>query len=370
VLPFIAGDGPQSGLAAAVAERLTSALARARWLNVVGPKRDAPAEYVVRGRVQNLGARVQVSVRLCHAGTGRHIWGDAFDAAPESAGELQERVTQGAINRILPHLREAASTRPEGWIAPHPTAVACVRQALRAVFEITRSASEHALEKLDRAQSLSPEFPLARAVAAWCHALRAGCFFADNVGAERERARHLTALTLSTDNSDPLVLAVLGNAATVFGDLALGEALIGKCLAIDPDSMTAWQRRGWIASYRGRDTALADFRRALALDTGGFERFNTLLGMSWAHMLAGNYAEGAACAAQALRERPSEAWPYRIAAVAQVLSGQMDEARNSVSRLLRQYPDMTAGKIVDALPDQPANGALMAEALASAGLPV
>lgn len=140
------------------------------------------------------------------------------------------------------------------------------------------------------------------------------------------------------DNRDPLVLAALGSASTIFGDFDLGDALIEKCLAVDPDCMMAWQRRGWISNFRGGRGALPNFRRALALNPSGPEKFNTLIGISQAHYLAGNYKQAAEWAVQGLRERPSEAWACRIAAVAQVHCGRLKEARQNITLLRRQYP--------------------------------
>ena len=151
----------------------------------------------------------------------------------------------------------------------------------------------------------------------------------------------------------------------------LGSLLIEKCLAIDPGCPLAWQRRGWLSIYRGGGGALADFDRALALNPLGPERFNTFLGISQAHFLAGNYEEAANWAAQGLQERPHETWARRIAAVAQVRCGQVTAGRRGVALLLRQYPDITVGTIVNALPPMPAELlARQAEALESAGLPV
>jgi len=226
------------------------------------------------------------------------------------------------------------------------------------------------MEYLDRARAIDPEFPLARALAAWCHAQRAACCFGDTVDADRDNARRLTTLALAMDNEDPLVLAVLGHASTILADLDLGSLLIEKCLAIDPNRLLAWQRRGWLSVYRGVGGALADFDRALALNPRGPERFNTFLGISQAQFLDGNYQEAAKWAAQGLQERPHETWAQRIAAVALVRCGQVTAGRRAVALLRRQYPDITVSSIVNALPTMPAEFlARQAEALESAGLP-
>jgi hypothetical protein len=96
-----------------------------------------------------------------------------------------------------------------------------------------------------------------------------------------------------------------------------------------------------------------------------------MLGISQAHFLAGNYEEAANWATQGLRQRPHETWARRIAAVAQVRCGQVTAGRQGVELLRRQYPDITVGTIVNALPTMPAELlARQAEALESAGLPI
>ena len=70
-------------------------------------------------------------------------------------------------------------------------------------------------------------------------------------------------------------------------------------------------------------------------------------------------------------ERPHETWALRISAVAQVRCGQMAAGRQSAALLQRQYPGITVGTIINALPMMPAELlARQAEALESAGVPV
>jgi tetratricopeptide (TPR) repeat protein len=188
----------------------------------------------------------------------------------------------------------------------------------------------------------------------------------------RDEARRLTALALCSENDDPRVLAVLAHANTGFGDLDLGEALIEKSLAIDPHSQMAWQRRGWIAIYRDRSSALADFSRALALNPHGRDRFSTMLGTSQAYFLMGRYDQATEWSIRALEERPLETWACRVAVAAQARSGRIVEAQRNVARLRRQYPDASIGAMANIWGRimQPEFLARNAEGLESAGLPI
>jgi adenylate cyclase len=386
ILPFVPADEgcEQTAFACAMTDGVISALGRIRWLDVQGPDVTGSHQigahsystfpqrprFAVRGRVRLLGRRVQVTVRLFEVGSQRHIWGDAFEGAPEHALELQGQVIEATAGTLPAYLRDAETTHGRRRPARDPAAVDLATRALHAASQITQPANARALEDLDRALTIDPEFPLAMALTAWCNAQRVVCCFTNAPDVERDKGRSLTALALSMDNNDSLVLAVLGTANTIFGDLDLGEALIRKSLAIDPHCSLAWQRHGWIAIYRGANTAVADFTRCLKLNPRGPETFNNILGISQAHFLAGHYDQAADWAVRGMQERPSETWACRFAAVAQARCGQTAEARHNVALLRNQYPDVTVGTIVNALPMQAELLARTAEALESAGLPV
>ena len=381
VLPFTSQSCGESTLADAITERAVSALCRTRCLNVLSsghrlsvahPSRIvAPprARYVVCGRVQSLRGRVQVAVRLFEAATGRHVWGDAFEGETEDRAALEGRVFEGVAGALPTRLREAEATRAERGPPHDRTAHGLSMGALRDASALTQATNERALEAAERARSVDPGFALPTALAAWCHAQRAIYYFTGELGSERDRARRLTALALGIDNQDPLVLAVLGTASTLIGDLDLAEFLIGKCLAIDPYCPMAWQRRGWLAVYRGRDTGPADFSRCMMLDPNGPDRFNSLIGLSHACFHAGQYDQAADWAVRGIAERPSATWALRIAAQAQAHCGRAAEARRNVALLLRHYPDLTVSSFTGAVPLQEELLARCAEGLEAAGLP-
>jgi adenylate cyclase len=384
ILPFTYANAQSAdlALAGATTDLLISELGRARWINVLGSKGDvvgdvqtrraAPysAQYAVRGRVHSLNGRVQVTVRLFEIATGRHIWGNAFEGKTEDLGALENLVIEGVASALPIWLRRAEAARNDRKPARDPAAYDLTMRAFRDASALTQATNERALEAVNCARSIDPEFGLPTALAAWCHAQRAIYFFGGALDAERDTARRLIALTLGTDNEHPLVLAVLGTASTLIGDLDLADLLIGKCLAIDPYCSMAWQRRGWLAFYRGRNTALADFSRCLALDPDGPERLNSLMGLSCAHFQAGNYDQAADWAVRGVQEGPSATWALRIAAQAQPRCGRTAEARQNVALLLRKYPDMTVSSIISAVPMHVEVQARCAESLEAAGLPV
>ena len=176
VLPFICTDSKSGNAAFAgtMTDRVISALTRTRWLNVLSPDGDLPAannmriappyaRYAVRGRVQCIGGRVLVVIRLIDVATGRQIWGNAFEGAAECAMELQQRVTEGVASALPACLRDTEATRGKPKPERDPVAVRYATQAFHAILEMTQSANGCALEYLDRVQSIDPEFPFANA---------------------------------------------------------------------------------------------------------------------------------------------------------------------------------------------------------------
>src|SRR5712671_955603 len=383
VLPFTCAkeQSAELMLADATTDRLISALARTRWLNVSRSKREMPAaarhrlpaphhaQYAVCGGVHSFNGRVQRTVRLFEVATRRHLGGDAFEGETEDHVTLENRVIEGVVSALPIWLRWAEAMYANRKCAHDRTAYDLTMRALRDASELTGAANERALKAIDRARSIDPEFALPTALAAWCHAQRA-IYFSGALDAERNKARCLIALALGIDSEHPMVLAILGTASTLIGDLDLADLMIGKCLAIDPYCVMAWQRRGWLAFYRGRDTAFADFGRCLALDPDGSDRLNSLMGLSCVHFQAGRYDQAADWAVRGIKERPSATWALRIAAQAQQRCGREAEARRNVALLLRRYPDLTVSSANSAVPMQEEVLARCAESLEAAGLPV
>jgi AraC-like DNA-binding protein len=233
VLPFTSANAQSAELtlAGATTDHLISALGRARWINVLGSKRDVPtaaqtrfaaphsAQYAICGRVHSFNGRVQVTVRLFEVATRRHVWGDAFEGEREHPVALENRVIEGVASALPIWLRGADAMRDNRKSAHDRTAYELTMRALRDASALTQATNERALEAVEHARSIDPESALPTALAAWCHAQHAIYYFAGASDVERDRARHLIALALGIDNEHPLVLAVLGTASTLIGDL-------------------------------------------------------------------------------------------------------------------------------------------------------
>jgi AraC-like DNA-binding protein len=179
VLPFTSANAQSAELtlAGATTGHLISALGRARWVNVLGSKRDMPAaartrlpqsaQYAVCGRVHSFNGRVQVTVRLFEVATRHHVWGDAFEGESEDPVALENRVIDGVASALPIWLRGAEATRDDRRPASDRTAFDLTMRALRDASKLTEEMNERALEAVDRARSIDPESALPTALAAF-----------------------------------------------------------------------------------------------------------------------------------------------------------------------------------------------------------
>ena len=197
------------------------------------------------------------------------------------------------------------------------------------VLSLDAEGNARALDLLERAMERDPCHALAAALAAWAHAQRVAYHFTTEPQADRARGIEPAhrAQALSGDAS---VLAVLGNALTLLGELDTAELVIGMRWRSTAGSAWAWSRSGWLEVYRvDPEAAIERFKIALHLAPDDSLAFNSLVGIGRAHFKAGNDPEAARWQERALIEHPSAIWVHRTLRPAYVLAGARREARRA-----------------------------------------
>ena len=159
---------------------------------------------------------------------------------------------------------------------------------------------------------------------------------------DRERALQLAEEAARLDRDDPLVLTALSAAHTLTGDRDRAAALIEEALRRDPNSAWAWQRSGWILTYKGlSDPAIDHFERGLRISPFDPINFNSHIGIGTAHFAAGRYDRAALSIRKGLDLQPDALWAHRILAPTLAQAGRLEEARQSARLLLGRHPQFT-----------------------------
>jgi adenylate cyclase len=388
VLPFdnMSAEPGQDYLADGIVEAITAALSCIRSFFVIARTsaftykgratnaRDVGKElgvaYLLEGSVQKAGNRLRIIVQLIETEGGAHVWSSRFDGAIDDFFDLEDRITEQVAGALQPSIRIAEIERSR---RKRPQDLGCYDYTMRAmphVWALEKDESTKALELLEKALAIDPEYPLALSLAGWCHAQRSVYNWADDIAESQAMARSLAERAAEMSGGDPVILAVLGAVHTFVRNHGTARVLLERAVTLDPNAAWAWSRLGWLENYADQpQKAIGNFERAQRLSPIDPMNFNNYVGLGSAHEIAQEYDEAAAFYRRALEERPNAGWIYRNLASSLSGAGRVEEAKHAFAEQMRNYPDLTVAKFKQAMVFSPAALDGMAKNLRKLGLP-
>lgn len=243
-------------------------------------------------------------------------------------------------------------------------------KAMPHVFAIAPRECNEALETLERAQQLAPDYGLPVALAAWCWGQRAAHGFSATPEKDRDHGLRLVARACELAPNNALALTLASGALTLAHRLEEADRLLERVLALDPWLPYAWVRRGWASVYMGDpEAAFRELRIALHLSPLGPMRHIASIGVGCAHFASGRFERAALWVQGETKAFPGAVWADRIAVAAAVHAGATGEARRMARRLMRKDPNLTVARARRAWPFPPAFMARLADGLKVAGIP-
>jgi TolB-like protein/Flp pilus assembly protein TadD len=390
VLAFdnMSGDPEQQYFSDGITEDIITALSQVKWFFVIARNssfaykgrsvdvkqiaRELGVRYVLEGSVRKAGERMRITGQLIQAETGAHIWADRFDGEASDVFDLQDKVVTSVVAAIEPSLRLAEIDRASRKPTEKLDAYDLYLRALPHFYTLTREGVDQAMVLLDRAIAIDPRFALAKALAARCYAWRNPQGWAAAPEEEKAVAVRLGREALQDGGDDPSVLWMVGFALWQLRvDLDRALELYDRALALNANCPQALALRGWALATAGRhDEATTSLLQALRLSPFDPEAFFTMSALGWTHLVAGRFDEGVKWTSRALRERPAFGPALRFHAACLVGLGRLDEARDTVARLLQLEPGLTASNLRQRAPifDAKLMDAFV-NALRKAGLP-
>ena len=256
VLPFdnLSAEPDQAYLADGIVEAITSTLSSIRSFFVIARNsaftykglaknvrdigRELGVAYVLEGSVQKAGNRLRITVQLIGTEGGAHVWSARYDGTIDDIFDLQDRITEQVAGALQPSIRTAEIERSR---RKRPQDLGAYDYAMRAmphVWALEKEESAKALELLDQALAIDPEYPLALSLAGWCHAQRSVYNWADDIVASQALAGKFAERAAELSGDDPLILAVLGAVHTFVRNHGTARVLLERALALDPNA--AW----------------------------------------------------------------------------------------------------------------------------------
>jgi adenylate cyclase len=300
VLPFanMSGDAEQEFFVDGLTEDILTELSRRHELFVISRnstfvyKKQAVnirevaqklgAQYVVEGSVRKAGDRLRVTVQLIDTTSDAHIWAERYDRKLEDVFELQDEVTT-AIVATLPGRVEAAQYDLLARKKPHNMAAyECLLSAKVLHHRSTREDNVRALERVERAIELDPQY-------AHAHAWR-GCIIGqawgygwvtDPDGAVVEVTRSLeTAYGLDENDAD--VHRILAAVHIMQNDHVKAQHHQERALALNPNYDLVVVQMGELLTWLGRaDEGVEWILKAMRLNPHHPARFWSHLGRAY-----------------------------------------------------------------------------------------
>ena len=342
VMPFVdlSGDSDQAIFTDGIVEEITGALARMRDFFVIARqsanalKRTARdvreigqmlgVRYVLEGAVRRSGDRVRITARLIDAESGTHLRSDRFDGEVADVFDFQDEIAARVAGALHPSLRAAEIERAR---RKRPENIAAYDRVMRAyphLWAHTKDDNIKAISLLEEAIAENPEYGLATALLAWCHAQQRTYLWSGDPEEERQLAVRLADLAARLTDDDATALAAIGAAYSLASrDFALAERYVQRSLVIDPNNAWGWMRAGWVSQYQGEwERGLERFARARRISPFDPLDFNVSFGFGACEIGRRHFLEAVAHVEAGLRAKPGLVWPNRLLAIAAALGGE------------------------------------------------
>ena len=351
VMPFtnLSGDPEQDYFADGMVEEIVAALTRNRSIFVIASsstsgfrgKAVSPQEiahqlgvrYLLEGSVRKAGGCVRIAVRLLDATDGVQMWADRFDDTLEDVFALQDQVALSVAGIIEPTVQAAEIRKVVKRPTENMGGYDLFLRAQPLFWGFQGGTMTEALDLLERAAALDPEFGLALAMAATCHRMIVDFQWSDDAAGHRARGLDLASRALEISGDDARALAHVASALMGLESTPDRAAtVIERALALNPGCAYAWLVSGLLHTRLGEpDRAIADFETAIRLDPLSAVRGVARWNIGLARFQQGRFAE----ARPLILEQTAAVAPLRHAIMAAICGhlGRIDEAAEALARL-------------------------------------
>lgn len=390
IIPFIsrARNPDEQHFSDLVALEVTRALSRSHLIDVISHlssrqfgqqvidletvRNRLGVDYLVYGTVSVEGSRFRIDADFAETGSGRVRWTREFSGRIDDVlrGDREAfRDLSSAIGRaILSASVELAQSRPLPAVESHAlfmSSITLMHQHVLKSFSLARVQLEELIRR-------TPDQSFLHSWLGKWYILAIAQGWSTDVARDTQMAADCTSRALDINPHCSFSLAIDGMIQNnVRRTFPVAAARFEEAIAIDPNNAMAWLLRSRLNAFvgNGKD-AVTCADRALALspiDPHSYF-FDNLA--ATAYLADGKYDKSLEFADRSLAANPRHTSTLRVRAVALDLVGRGDEARQTVSDLLRLEPGLT---IKSYLQNHPAadfeTGRTWADALRRAGVP-
>jgi DNA-binding SARP family transcriptional activator/TolB-like protein len=271
VMPFrlIGMPDEDAHLAPGLADEITNALSRFRWMFVVSSnslgrlaaenrdeaaiRREFGLDFLLDGSVQRAGNKIRISLRLLDLRANNQIvWARRFDRTADDLLSLQDEVAAEVVAQIDPEILLIEAKRSTSRSQVDATAYDLMLRSIPLIGRMEHAEYMQAGRYLADAISLEPDYAAAYAWYAYWHVFLVGQDWADHPKAMMERAGELAERAIVLDPFDARGLAISGH-VRAFMHRRLREAMVlhDRALSLNPNLAMAWALSAVTYAYAG-----------------------------------------------------------------------------------------------------------------------
>jgi DNA-binding SARP family transcriptional activator/TolB-like protein len=371
VMPFrlIGMPDEDAHLAPGLADEITNALSRFRWMFIVSSnslgrfaaehrdeaaiRREFGLDFLLDGSVQRAGNKIRISLRLLDLRANNQIvWARRFDREANDLLSLQDEVAAEVVAQIDPEILLIEAKRSTSRGPVDATAYDLMLRAIPLMGQMEHAGYMQAGKYLADAIALEPDYAAAHAWYAYWHVFLVGQDWADLPKAMMERAGALAERAIMLDPFDARGLAISGH-VRAFLHRRLREAMVlhDRALTLNPNLAMAWALSSGTYAYAG-DLEEAErrnkrYKQLSPLDPHAFV-FDTILILI--HLMKRDYEKAVELGRSVSQFNSSfsaTCKPY-LAALGHLRRDQ--EAATIRRRLLALEPDFTVERFLETTP--------------------
>lgn len=360
VLPFanLNRDRDEDYLGDGIAEDITTALSKNRWLTVIARNpafafRNSSdgirtigdklgADYVVTGSVRKAGPRFRITVQLVEAETEHSVWSERFDRDGTDIFDLQDEISQLVASRIEPELGLTEQRKAEKRPRKNMGAWELYQLGVAEFYKFTPESNARCQDLLRQSIALDPEFAGAHSRLAYAIVLSMVYFDAETDEARMHEALTAARRAVELDDQDAGAYFALGRVH--LARCEYGEAIdaLQQALELNPHLAVTYCGLGDSLAYEGRlDEAIEQFETAIKLSPHDPFRWAFYSYRSLAHLFRGEFGEADVWARKAVQTPNAQYWAraHLVAALGHL--GGRESAERAVRDLLAVKPEFS-----------------------------
>jgi DNA-binding SARP family transcriptional activator/TolB-like protein len=371
VMPFRLVGMPEEDahLAPGLADEITNALSRFRWMFIVSSnslgrfaaeqrdetaiRREFGLDFLLDGSVQRAGNKIRISLRLLDLRANNQIvWARRFDRETNDLLSLQDEIAAEVVAQIDPEILLIEAKRSTSRAPVDATAYDLMLRSIPLMGQMKHAGYMQAGTYLADAIALEPDYAAAYAWYAYWHVFLVGQDWADLPKAMMERAGELAERAIMLDPFDARGLAISGHVrAFLHGRLREAMVLHDRALSLNPNLAMAWSLSAGTYAYIGNleeaERRNNRYKQLSPLDPHAFV-FDTIFVLI--HLMKRDYETAVAMGQTVSQLNPSFSAAYKpyLAALGHLRRDQ--EATTVRRRLLALEPDFTVERFLQTTP--------------------